>query len=354
MFSVMYDHKTFGKITLFFLISFFLIACHQDRKIDTTNVEIKLNILRFDQDLSKINLSKLSIELPALKQKYGPFYDDYFQKILNLGTTQDTQYYDTLRQIVKGKAFQDLQQETDSIYLNLDTQKPQLVAAFKNIKALYPAWKIPKLITYISGFQVQTPIGSGYVGIGLDMFLGKDSKFYPALVETIPRYISRRFTPSNITPRVVEVVTREDLFPELDQDKSLLSKMIYNGKLLYFMQQIQPNEADSTLIGYTAKQMKWAHQFESDTWAFFLEQNLLFDTDYMKIQKYLAEAPFTPGLGTQNDSAPKLGVFIGWQIVKNYMEENKNITLKELMLEKDTQKILRLAKYHPNQKEDNK
>jgi hypothetical protein len=150
------------------------------------------------------------------------------------------------------------------------------------------------------------------------------------------------------------VVTREDLFPELDQDKSLLSKMIYNGKLLYFMQQIQPNEAESTLIGYTAKQMKWAHQFESDTWAFFLEQNLLFDTDYMKIQKYLAEAPFTPGLGTQNDSAPKLGVFIGWQIVKNYMEENKNITLKELMLEKDTQKILRLAKYHPNQKEDNK
>ena len=150
------------------------------------------------------------------------------------------------------------------------------------------------------------------------------------------------------------MVTREDLFPELDQDKSLLSKMIYNGKLLYFMQQVQPNEADSTLMGYSEQQMKWANQFESDTWAYFLEQNLLFDTDYMKIQKYLAEAPFTPGLGTQNDSAPKLGVFIGWQIVKRYMDENKKITLKELMLEKDPQKILRLAKYHPSQKKDTK
>ena len=350
----MYYHKTSGKITLFFLLSFLMMSCHQERKIDITNVEIELNVLRFDQDLSKINPSKLSAELPALKQKYGSFYDDYFQKILNLGNTQDTQYYETLQQVIIGKAFQDLQQETDSIYPNLDAQKPHLEAAFINIKALYPKWKIPKLITYISGFQVQTPIGSGYIGIGLDMFLGKDSKFYPALVESVPRYISRRFTPANITPRVVEVITREDLFPELDQDKSLLSKMIYNGKLLYFMQQIQPNEADSTLIGYSVKQMKWAHQFESDTWAYFLEQNLLFDTDYMKIQKYLAEAPFTPGLGIQNDSAPKLGVFIGWQIVKSYMDENKNITLKELMLEKDTQKILRLAKYHPSQKEDTK
>jgi uncharacterized protein YjaZ len=97
--------------------------------------------------------------------------------------------------------------------------------------------------------------------------------------------------------------------------------------------------------------MKWATDFESDTYAFFLENELLFETDYFKIQKYLAEAPFTPGLGTQNDSAPKLGSFIGWQIVKRYLEENTEIDLKQLMLEKDAQKILRLAKYRPNVKE---
>jgi hypothetical protein len=70
----------------------------------------------------------------------------------------------------------------------------------------------------------------------------------------------------------------------------------------------------------------------------------------MKIQKYLAEAPFTPGLGEKNDSAPKLGVFIGWQIVKSYMENNSEVDLKKLMLMKDAQLILTRAKYHPNQK----
>jgi hypothetical protein len=184
------------------------------------------------------------------------------------------------------------------------------------------------------------------------MFLGNQSKFYPALVESVPRYISRRFTPENITPRVIEVITREELFPELDADKSLLSKMIYNGKLLYFMKNILPETPDSTIIGYSASQMKWAEEFESDSWAYFLEYNLLFDTDYFKIQKYLAEAPFTPGLGTQNDSAPKLGLFLGWQIVKKYMENQPDITLQALMLEKDPQKILNLAKYRPSLKKE--
>lgn len=336
------------KITLFFGIFFFLIACNQENKIDTSNIKVKLTIQRFDQDLSQINPNQLSEKLPALKKKYGKFYDDYFQKILNVGPTQTNEYYATVQQVLAGKPFQDLQAETDSVYPTLEAQKPEIIEAFKRIKYYYPNWKTPKIITYISGFQVQTPIGVGYVGIGLDMFLGKNSKFYPALVESVPRYISRRFTPENICPRVVEVITREELFPEIDNNTTLLAKMIYNGKLMYFMKQMQPNVVDSLLIGYSKPQMEWANSFQSDVWAYFLEQELLFNTDYIKIQKYLAEAPFTPGLGAKNDSAPKLGVFIGWQIVKKYMEENPKVTLQELMIDHDENKILRLARYKPN------
>ncbi len=339
-----------AKITFFFAISLCVSACNQENKIDISNIKVDLQIERFDQDLSQINPNQLNEKLPALKKKYPVFYKDYFEKILNLGSTENTAYISVLEQVLAGKPFQDLQHETDSVYPNLDAQKPELIDAFKHIKYYYPDWKTPKIVTYISGFQVQTPIGSGYVGIGLDMFLGSGSKFYPALVETIPRYISRRFTPKNITPRVVEVITREELFPELSNDKSLMAKMIYNGKLLYFMKAVQPNLADSTIIGYNKDQMEWATNFESDSWAFFLEQDLLYDTDYMKIQKYLAEAPFTPGLGEKNDSSPKLGLFIGWQIVKKYMENNPEVDLQEMMLTKDAQLILTKAKYHPNQK----
>lgn len=335
------------KITLFFLISVLAISCTNNKDIDTSNIDINLEVQRFDQDLTQVKPLNVTQDLATLEKKYPTFYNDYFEKILSVGSKQNPEYYSTIAAVLEGDAFKELQKETNQVYPNFDQYQEEITESFKRIKYYYPEWKTPKIITYISGFQVQTPIGSGYVGIGLDMFLGRESKFYPALVETIPRYISRRFTPENITPRVVEVITREELFPELSNDKTLLSKMIYNGKLLYFMKQILPQVADSTLIGYSEAQMKWATDFESDTYAYFLEYNLLYESDYFKIQKFISEAPFTPGLGTKNDSAPKLGNFIGWQIVKRYMEENTEVDLKQLMLEKDAQKVLRMAKYRP-------
>jgi hypothetical protein len=80
-------------------------------------------------------------------------------------------------------------------------------------------------------------------------------------------------------------------------------------------------------------------------WANFLDQNLLYSTDELKYSKFLNEAPFTSGL--DNESAPQLGVWTGWQIVRKYMEENPKITLAQLMNDKDYQKILKLSKYKP-------
>ncbi len=339
------------KFNFFFLISFIcLSSCNQDKRIDVDNIKVDLRIERFDRDLVKVNPDSLASQLPVLEKKYGAFYHDYFGKILNLGSTTDTGYYPLVRQILTGTAFKDLQHETDSIFKDLKMAEPSISEAFKHIKYYYPQQKVPKIVTYISGFQIQTPIGVDYVGIGLDMFLGTQSKFYPALVESIPRYISRRFTPDNIAPRIVEVITREELFPE-PETQTLLDKMIYQGKSMYFMKAVQPNLADSTIIGYSKQQMDWATQFESDIWAYFLEENLLYESDYLKIQKYLSEAPFTPGLGSHNDSAPKLGIYTGWQIVKNYMKNNPEVTLQDLMKDNDYQKILKRSKYRPEHKQ---
>jgi hypothetical protein len=68
----------------------------------------------------------------------------------------------------------------------------------------------------------------------------------------------------------------------------------------------------------------------------------------MKIQKYLTEAPFTPGIGDKNDSAPKLAVFIGWKIVREYMDRNPSISVQQLMADQDFQKILDKSKYRPD------
>ncbi len=335
------------QIYLIFLTSVLLTACSHSKKVDVSNIDINVTIERFDHDLDAMRSKPINLQASLMQKKYGVFYQDYVERIVRAGATRDTNYYKTLRDIFDSQAYKDLKHDVDSVYPNLDKQNEEVTDAFRHIKYYFPQQTFPKVYAYSSGFQAQTSIGNGYFAIGLDMFLGADSRFYPALTETIPHYISRRFTPGNIAPRVVEGLAREDMFPENDQDKSLLSKMIYNGKILYFMDRILPDVPDSTKIGYTPKQIKWCADFKPQIWGYFLEENLLYETDYEKIQKYLGEAPFTPGLGEKNEAAPKLAVWTGWQIVREYMDKHPNVTLPQLMDERDAQKILNDSKFRP-------
>ena len=335
------------QIYLIFLICIALFACQNKKNPDVSHIKVDIRIERFDKELSALTPGQVSVKAPQLKQIYGHFYVDFMERILGVGPVSDTSYYKQLKTVLTNKDYKELTAEVKHKYPDMDKETQDLTNAFKHIRYYYPKQKSPRIITFFSGFSVQTPIGNDYIGIGLDMFLGAKSKFYPALRQSIPEYISRRFSPENITPRVIEGFAREELFPEKDKDRSLLSKMIYNGKILYFLDAVIPGLPDSLKIGYSSKQMEWSTTYEPEIWAYFLQNDLLYESDYMKIQKYLADAPFTPGIGDNSESAPKLGVYTGWRIVKNYMNKNPEISLQQLMKEPDSQKILNGSKYKP-------
>lgn len=324
-------------------------SCHNRKNVDVSDIPVEVKIERFDQDFDAMRQKPMQQQAAFMQKKYGNFYSDFVGQIMEAGNTNDTAYFNVLKQVFANNAYRDLKHDVDAVYPgNMEKQNTELTDAFRRIKYYYPKKNLPKVYAYFSGFKAQTSIGDGYFGIGLDMFLGADSRFYPALVETFPRYISRRFTPANIAPRVVEGIAREEMFPEPNSnDHTLLNKMIYSGKIMYFMDQILPEVADSLKIGYNSKQAEWCVKFESDIWATFLERNLLYETDGQAIQTYLNEAPFTPGMGQQNESAPKLGIWVGWQIVKQYMHKHTDVTLQQLMVTNDAQKILNESGYHP-------
>ena len=337
------------QIYLFFLLALVFFSCQKSKKPDVSQIKLDIHIERFDKDLAKLEKQGTLKADQLLKKKYGPFYHNFITILLqdNDINTTDTAYFKLLRRVFATKDYKALKHDVDSVYPNMDKVQGDLTDAFKHIKYYYPQKKLPVIYTYISGFELQTMVGDGYVGIGLDLFLGGNSRFYPSLTAAYPRYLSRYFNAQNICPRVVEGIAREDMFPESDSSKTLLSKMVYNGKIMYFMDQIMPDLPDTTKIGYTDAQLKWCDQFQSKIWGWFLDQNLLYESDYPKIQKYIGEAPFTPGLGEKNESAPKLAIWTGWQIVRQYMNKHPEVTLQQLMADNDAQKILNESRYRP-------
>jgi len=335
-----------AQIYLFFFIPF-ITACTQRKDINTSQINLSISIERFDQSMDSLTSHNIAIKHALWQKKYGQFYMDYVSRMLMAGNLQDTaELFDNYRKILQNRDFKALKKATAATFKDLSEQEKQLTQAFKHVKYYFPQARVPRIIAFFSGFTVQSPINTDYIGVGLDMFLGSDSKFYPALIQSIPRYISQRFTPENIVPRTMETYIRETLYPEPNsKTPNLLSLMIYNGKVLYLMDKMMPDVTDSLKIGYTRAQLEWANAYEKDIWAWFLEEHLLYETDYYKIQKHLGEAPFTPELGTHNQSAPKLGIFLGWQIVKKYMKEHPDVTLPQLLQTADAQKFLKDARY---------
>jgi gliding motility-associated lipoprotein GldB len=341
----MNDNVKHFQIYLIFLCVTAFFSCKQGKKPDVSGIDLNIKIERFDRDLFAGKQKGIPQTDVFLQKKYAAFYNDYVQRMVG-----DPSYTSEviLSTLYKDQAYTDLSHDADSVFKTMEAQEKGLTETFKYIKYYYPQIRVPKFIAFISGFSVQTPIGDDYMGIGLDMFLGKDSKFYRAIVKSVPLYISRRFSPEYVVPRITETFAREELFPARDENRSLLSKMVENGKILYFMDQVMDDQTpDAVKIGYTDKQLAWCKSYEGDIWAYFMQNNLLFETDFQKIQMYLSEAPFTPGLGEKNESAPKLGIWIGWQMVRKYMAENPNVTLQQLMADQDAQKILNAAKYKP-------
>jgi len=337
------------QIYLFFLCAFTIFSCKQDKRPDVSKINLTIKVQRFEQDLYQGRNKNPQETDRLLAKKYGAFYADFITQMVG---NPNLTGVEVLESLYKGNAYHDLNREVDSIYPKLNQIEDKLTQTFKYIKYYYPKAQIPRFISFLSGFAYQIPIGENYMGIGLDMFLGKNSKFYPALLKSIPKYQSNRFEPAYIVPRITEEYAKEDLFKSNDEDQALLSQMIYHGKILYFMDQVLPeNVSDTTKIGYTGRQLAWCKQFEGNIWGVLLENDLLYNSDFRKIQVYLTDGPFTPGLGDKGESAPKLGVWIGWQIVKKYMIENPEVTLQQLMLDQDAQKILTKSKYKPKLKE---
>ena len=338
------------QIYLIFLYAFTVFSCNQDKKPDTSRINVAIKIQRFEQDLYKERAKNPKETNDLLVKKYGSFYRDFISQMVG---NPNLSGVEVLENLYKGKAYVDLHHEVDSVYPKLNKIEDELNQTFKYIKYYYPKVQIPRFISFLSGFAYQIPIGENYMGIGLDMFLGKDSKFYPALIKSIPKYQFTRFEPNYIVPRLTEEFVKEALFKPNDEDQTLLSQMIYSGKILYFMDQVlQGNVNDTVKIGYSGRQLAWCKNFEGNIWGLFLENDLLYQTDFRKIQVYLTDGPFTPGLGDKSDSAPKLGIWIGWQMVKKYMIENPDVTLQQLMADTDAQKILTKSKYKPKIKEN--
>jgi hypothetical protein len=121
--------------------------------------------------------------------------------------------------------------------------------------------------------------------------------------------------------------------------------MIDGGKLLYYMDAIFPDTHDSIKSCYTGEKLNWAEENEKQVWAFIVQNELLYTTDFKTQSNLIQDGPFTTGLS--NESPARLGQYIGWKIIRAYMSRHPETSLQDLIEIDDAQLILQNSGYKP-------
>jgi hypothetical protein len=333
----------FSHITaLFFTVSLFLFSGCQSNQldVDVSEVTVKVDILRFEVDLFENKLNTLE----AFKSKYGAFVNDYTMGIMGFPGNENEAFAQLMLYKTDPNA-KKLYQLVKEKYGDFSVYEKELTKAYQYFKYYYPKDSIPVVITYISNFSLyMNPIGEGYIGVSLDMHMGQDFPSYQ--YTNIENYWKKILIPQTISVHHI-MAHANDKFIGYNRGKHFLDEIVYQGKLLYFLDATLRQVPDPIKIGLTQEEFDWCVKEQSNIWSFFVKEQILYETDSRKFERFIKEGPFTIASGVPEKSPPMLGRYIGWQLVKQYMSKNPEVTLPELMSTIKSEIILQKSRFKP-------
>ncbi len=329
------------QIITIFIFALFVFGCTNNKfDVDISDINVSIDVKRLDLDLMK-NYPDTP-DVYTLIEDYGSFLDLYSYQVLQIGGPNQRDYPKLLLDFTKYCQNYQVPAIVENKFGDFSRQKVELEKAFKYYKYYFPDKQIPKFYTYFSNFSQSIIIDSALIGIGVDKYLGIDCELYRRL--GFDNYKIRKMHSGMLITDCMRALAISE-FSYNDSIDNMLSQIVHEGKIQYFLDAVLPFAPETIKFGYTNDQLGWAEHNEDKMWGYLIENNLLFSTDALTIRKMIGDGPFTSLFA--NNSAPRAGAFLGWKIVHRYMESNSEISLPELMENTDYQEILNKAKYKP-------
>jgi len=311
----MIDYKIFNVILFIFLLN--ILGCFQEKQTHS------IDIVRFEKEFYSSNEQTL----PVLINKY-PYL---FPKVYHLSIWN---------QFLKDSVKLEIYKETLKVFQNFDSISNEIQLIFENSKVIFPKFKSPKVITLNSQSEYSNRIiySDSLLFISLDSYLGEN--YYKSLPKYISQNMNKVFLINDLALKISENQVKKDL------DRTLLSEMIYYGKIL-FINKLLLSKSEDYLLFHTSKdKIHWANNNENNIWAFFVENEYLFNTsDDLKL-RFISIAPYSKfNLDIDKYSPGSIGKWLGYKIVNSYMI-NTNVSIDEL-IKMDNYKIFKKSNYKP-------
>lgn len=324
-----------------FLLLFYTSCSSNRLDVDISDINVKLDIRHFEDDLFENKLT----DYQSFNAKYPSFLSDYTLGILSFPYNSAQEAFPQLMLYKTDVNVKGAYNEVKAKFGNFKPYEEELTTAYKYFKYHFPQEKIPSIVTYFSHFSLyMNPVGQDYIGIGLDMHMGEKFKYYD--YARIENYWRKNLIPESIVTNHM-LAHANDLFLKTHRNKNFIDEMIYQGKLLYFLDATTPKVPDHIKIGMTQKEFEWCKAEEKNIWAFIVKEKYLYDTERKNYERLIKEGPKTIASGVPEDAPAMIGKYAGWMAVRQYMNENSDVSLSELMNDGNAETILQKSGYKP-------
>ncbi|MCK9311297.1 MAG: DUF2268 domain-containing putative Zn-dependent protease [Bacteroidales bacterium] len=314
-----------------FCIFITLLSCSEGRFDVPGKPTHPISINRFDQTFFKTGNSPDSA-----------FLDLYANQIMEVGEPGSPMFREFDSIFRHDGQMRKIYSDCQNVFNDISPIEGKLTWAFYRLHYFFPDIPYPKVYMHLSGFGQSIVSAPNILSAGIDKYLGPDYPIYQTLYYPfqIQRMYPNKIVSDYITGWIRSEFTEESL---MDQQR-LLDYMIYEGKILFFVKVLLPDETMENITGFNKEQLNWCTTNEKKMWDAILKLKHLYSTDQLVISKYIGECSSTSFFP---DSSPgRAIIWTGYKIVEAYMNKEQDVTIQKLLKAK-TQDILAKSLYHP-------
>jgi len=305
----------------------FFTCSHDPFKTSIKGIKIDLKFFNLDSALRNSGDKELLNLKSKFKRDNSSILDYTFAYCIGGSLQSDSSYINGLKRFYSNNYIQRLERRLQKKQGDFSFEKKELLIAFKRLKAFFSKEKIPNTIYFInSSFSASVFCTEKEIAIGVERYLGPNEKVIQELPnEQFFTWIKNGMKKEYLLRDVMAAWLMTHYFPETSENYA--SEMMRWGKILYTTQATMPDIKLNQILRYSKNQYDWALKSEGMFWKYLVENELLFKTDEKTRSNLLNEGPFTSGL--PEESPDRLGQFLAWRIVHQYMETH-DISIAEL------------------------
>jgi hypothetical protein len=314
-------------IILFVLFIISLNSCSENKwDVDLHGIEVELEIVNVDSLFNRTDYSNLNEINDQLVNALGDSYKTEVSN--NIYHAFDTSAPYMLKKFYENDFIAALEEEKLSLINERIQQTKRFKSALNYLRYHFDDVHVPKHVVWMNNMFSGVLLSKDNIFVGLERYIDGELD----VIKTVPSDQLHQWQKDAMN---IDFLARDMMLPWIqvqlfkEKDEHLAYHIVQAGKVLTVLQAVFPDKKEAYVLRYSEDEWDWAVKNEEPFWNYLVKEQMLFENNMREKANFLNEAPYTVGLPEKGPD--RLGQFLGFQMVKSYLKQNKGLSLQELL-----------------------